>query len=72
MSFKSEMNLFFARNCFSETQRERVNVSSAYQRAMENNDAIEAQEIATQIQEGKEIHMPVPVSTGPPPLSRWR
>ncbi|HEY5298221.1 MAG TPA: hypothetical protein VIK59_09860 [Verrucomicrobiae bacterium] len=72
MSFKTEMNFFFVRNCFSETQRERVKVSSAYQRAMDNNDAIEAQEIATQIQEGKEIHLPVPASTEAPPQFRWK
>ncbi len=72
MSIKSEMNLFFVRNCFTETQREKVNASSAYQRAMENHDAIAAQEVATQIQEGREIHMPVPVSTEPPPMFRWK
>ena len=72
MSIKTEMNHFFVRNCFSGAQRERVNASSAYQRAMENKDAIAAQEIATQIQEGREIHMPVPVSTEPPPLFRWK
>jgi hypothetical protein len=65
------MNLFFVRNCFSEAQREKVNASPAYQRAIENNDAIEAQEIATQIQEGKEIHMPPPVLNEAPPQFRW-
>ena len=72
MNFKTEMNIFFGRNCFSEAQREKVNASPAYQRAMEINDAIAAQEIATQIQEGKEIPMPAPVSTEAPPPFRWK
>jgi hypothetical protein len=72
MSFQTDMNLFFVRNCFTEAQRERVKASPAYQRAIENNDAIEAQEIATQIQEGRGIHMQVPVSTEAPPPFRWK
>jgi hypothetical protein len=71
MSFQTDMNLFFVRNCFTEAQREKVNASPAYQRAMENNDSIEAQEIATQIQEGKEVPIPAPVPTEAPPQFRW-
>jgi len=47
------MDLFFARNCYSETEREKVKASQAYRLAMEQSDAIQAQEIATQVLEGK-------------------
>ena len=60
MTFKNEMNLFFARNCYSEKEREKVQTWPAYLRAMEDNDATAAQEIATRIQEGKEIIQPRP------------
>ncbi|MGH7989295.1 MAG: hypothetical protein ACREDS_03760 [Limisphaerales bacterium] len=52
------MNLFFARNCYSEKEREQVQAWPAYQRAMENNDSTEAQEIATRVLEGKENNRP--------------
>jgi hypothetical protein len=58
MTFKNEMNLFFARNCYSEQEREKVQAWPAYRRAVENNDPIAAQEIATRIQEGKESYRP--------------
>jgi hypothetical protein len=51
MSSKTEMDQFFARNCYSEKERDKVQASPAYRRAVESNDSIEAQEIATQIQE---------------------
>lgn len=54
MIFETEMNQFFARNCYSEAEREKVKARPAYRRAVEKDDAIEAQEIATQVQEGKE------------------
>jgi hypothetical protein len=60
MTFETEMNQFFARNCYSEKERDKVQASPAYRRAMESNDSIEAQEIATQIQEGKERNGSVP------------
>jgi len=58
MTIKNEMNLFFARNCYSETERENVQAWPAYRRAVEKNDPIEAQEIATRFQEGKENNRP--------------
>jgi hypothetical protein len=58
MTFKAEMDLFFARNCYSEQERQKVLAWPAYQRAVENNDSIEAQEIAMRVQEGKENHRP--------------
>ncbi len=49
MSFKNEMNQFFARNCYSEEQRARVKASPPYQRAEEKDDITEAQEVATRV-----------------------
>jgi hypothetical protein len=51
MSFKTEMDQFFTRNCYSEMEREAVKGSLDYQRAAGSDDTIEAQEIATKIQE---------------------
>jgi hypothetical protein len=51
MSFKTEMDNFFARNCYSEVEREAVKGSLSYQLAAASDDTIEAQEIATKIQE---------------------
>jgi hypothetical protein len=51
MSSKTEMDQFFARNCYSEKERDKVKASQAYRHAVESNDTIEAQEIATRIQE---------------------
>ena len=45
------MDQFFARNCYSEKERDNVKASLAYRRAVESDDTIEAQEIATKIQE---------------------
>lgn len=53
MKCEKEMNQFFARNCYSEKEREKVKASPAYRLAMEKDDAIEAQEIATRVLEGK-------------------
>jgi hypothetical protein len=52
MTFENEMDQFFARNCYSEEERLRVRACLAYRRAAETNDAIQAQETATQILEG--------------------
>jgi hypothetical protein len=49
------MNLFFVRNCYSEKEREKVKASAAYWLAMEKDDAIQAQEIATRVLEAKAI-----------------
>jgi hypothetical protein len=51
MSFDREMDLFFMRNCYFEKDRERVKASPAYRRAEDEGDAMQAQEIATQILE---------------------
>lgn len=47
------MDLFFVRNCYSEQEREKVKASPGYRLAMEKDDAIQAQEIATRVLEGK-------------------
>jgi len=53
MTFETEMDQFFTRNCYSEKQRSRVKACRPYQLAAENNDAIQAQEVATQVLEGR-------------------
>ncbi|HEV2437045.1 MAG TPA: hypothetical protein VG077_13700 [Verrucomicrobiae bacterium] len=53
MTCEREMDLFFVRNCYSEKEREKVKATQAYRLAMEQRDAIQAQEIATQVLEGK-------------------
>jgi hypothetical protein len=52
MKFEKEMDQFFNRNCYFEPAREKVRALPAYRRASENNDAVEAQEIATRFLEG--------------------
>ena len=47
------MDLFFVRNCYSEKEREKVKASLAYRLAMEKQDTIQAQEVATLVLEGK-------------------
>jgi hypothetical protein len=47
------MDLFFVRNCYSEKEREKVKTSQAYRLAMEKQDTIQAQEVATRVLEGK-------------------
>jgi hypothetical protein len=51
MSSESEMEHFFARNCYTEAERKRVKAWHPYQAAMEKNDIIEAQEIAMRVLE---------------------
>ena len=51
MTFETEMDQFFGRNCYSERERERVKGWPAYRLAMESADIIQAQEIATQVLE---------------------
>jgi len=53
MTCEREMDRFFVRNCYSEKEREKVKASLAYRLAMEKDDTIQAQEIATQVLEGK-------------------
>jgi hypothetical protein len=52
MTFDTEMDQFFARNCYSEKERSRVKDCLPYQFAAQNNDTIQAQEIATRVLEG--------------------
>ena len=52
MTFETEMDLFFARNCYSEEERLRVKAWRPYRLAAENNDVIQAQETATRVLEG--------------------
>jgi hypothetical protein len=51
MTFETEMDQFFARNCYSETERRRVKNWRPYQLAAEKNDPVEAQEMATRVLE---------------------
>lgn len=51
MTSVSEMDFFFARNCYTEAERNRVKAWRPYQVAMEQNDIIQAQEIATRVLE---------------------
>ena len=53
MSFETEMDQFFMRNCIFEKDRERVKAAPSYQLAMELKDVTQAQEIVTRILEGK-------------------
>lgn len=51
MTPETEMNNFFARNCYTESERRRVKAWTPYQIAMEKNDIIAAQEIAMRVLE---------------------
>jgi hypothetical protein len=53
MRFENEMDQFFVRNCYPESERLRVKACPAYRLAAENNDTIQAQEIATQVLEDR-------------------
>jgi len=53
MTFENEMDQFFMRNCYSETERSRVKACQPYRVAAEHNDAIQAQEVATLVLERK-------------------
>jgi hypothetical protein len=53
MTFETEMEQFFARNCYSEKERASVKSCVAYRLAAESNDAVQAQEIAAQVLEGR-------------------
>jgi hypothetical protein len=46
MTSATEMDYFFARNCYTEAERNRVKAWRPYQVAMEQNDVVQAQEIA--------------------------
>jgi len=49
MTIETEMDQFFARNCYSEKERQRVKAWRPYQLAMDKKDVVEAQEIATRV-----------------------
>ena len=51
MSFETEMDQFFARNCYFDADRKRVKAWPDYKIAAEKNDVVEAQEIATRVVE---------------------
>ena len=51
ISIKNEMDQFFVRNCYFEKERLRVETSPSYRLAVENNDTIQAQEVAVRILE---------------------
>jgi hypothetical protein len=51
MTSETEMDHFFARNCYTEEQRKRVKAWRPYQVAIEKSDIIEAQEIAMRVLE---------------------
>ena len=51
MSIETEMDQFFARNCYSEAERKRVRAWRPYQLAIDKKDIVEAQEIATRVLE---------------------
>jgi hypothetical protein len=55
MTVESEMDQFFVRNCYSEIERSRVKACRPYRLAAESNDAIQAQEVAARVLEGKLI-----------------
>jgi len=56
MTFEKEMDDFFMRNCYFEKDRELVKASLAYRRAVEMNDATQAQEAATRILEERPLN----------------
>ena len=51
MTPETEMDHFFARNCYTEAERKRVKAWTPYLVAMEKNDIVEAQEIAMRVVE---------------------
>ena len=51
MTSETEMEHFFARNCYTEAERKRVKAWRPYQAAMERSDLVEAQEIAMRVLE---------------------
>ena len=67
MSFETEMDQFFARNCYTEAERKRVKAWRPYQVAMEKNDTVEAQEIAMRVLEKGLGIFPEPSSPRNPP-----
>ncbi len=52
-TFKTEMDMFFSRNCYSQKERSRVKSCPQYRLAEESDDFVYAQEVAMQITEGK-------------------
>jgi len=52
-AFKTEMDMFFSRNCYSQKERSRVKACLQYRLAEESNDFVYAQAVAMQVAEGK-------------------
>jgi len=53
MTFKTEMDIFFTRNCYSQSERSKIKSCRQYQLAEESNDLVHAQELAMRVMEGK-------------------
>ncbi len=51
MTFENVMDQFFMRNCYTEQERVRVKAWPTYRDAADQNDTIQAQEIATRVLE---------------------
>jgi len=52
MTFETEMDYFFSRNCYTEKERVRVKAWPQYQIAAQIKDTTAAQEVATRVLEG--------------------
>ena len=52
-TFKTEMDIFFARNCYSQKDRSKVQACRQFRLAQDANDLVYGQEIAMQVLEGK-------------------
>ena len=63
MTSETEMDYFFARNCYTEAERKRVKAWPPYQVAMGKSDIIQAQEIATRV---LEKGLGLPAESSPP------
>ena len=55
MTFETEMDNFFMRNCYFGKDREKVEASQAYQLAVQMKDVTQAKETATRILEAKPL-----------------
>ncbi|HLX72400.1 MAG TPA: hypothetical protein VKV04_22505 [Verrucomicrobiae bacterium] len=66
MTSETEMENFFARNCFTEAERKRVKAWRPYQAAMEKSDLVESQEIAMRVLEQGLGISPEPSPRHPP------
>jgi hypothetical protein len=70
MTSENEMDQFFARNCYTEEERNRVKAWHPYQIAMEKKDVVEAQEIAMRVLERRLGIPPGSSFSAPPPSAQ--